>query len=1152
MNVNLRQFAAAVLVVIAMMFSSATALSPKREMRSAWFTTVWGIDWPSTQGATSSAQTKQKAEMIEYLDGFANTNMNGSCFQVRSMGDAMYPSKYAPWSSYLTGTRGKDPGWDPLAYFVEESHKRGLEAYVWLNPYRWATSTSGWSTSMDQEWKNSGMIIAGTSNSGYQTFNPALPETRQLIVNVVNEILDNYAVDGILFDDYFYPSGGTAETSSAPDYEDYKASGTTMSIGDWRRANVNQMVKDVYEAIQAKRPDVRFGISPAGVAGTSSYSKYGLPSPSSYGIKASDWQYAQIYSDPLAWLKEGTIDFISPQMYWPTTHSTAPYEPLAKWWSYVGNYYGRHFYASQESADLGEDGELSNNTSGWSELANQTALTRQHNQNNAPGIIYYSASYINGPEKTGFGDYMKANSFTHKSLTPVVTWKTKTNYGKVANLTSTGSSLSWAAVSNGNAIIRYTVYAIPSSVTLADAQLADGDGISNEYLLGVSYSGSYSVPTDKQGDFYYAVCVYDGYGNEFEPAVVGYPEGESAKVTLTFPINNSVVEWVADFKWSAVSGATYALEVSDNSNFTNILIQNKGLTANSESVDLGALEESKTYYWRVSSTESGKLPAMSEVATFKTPTRPSAPAVALTSPANGASFDADFTFKWNGVDVDSYELQVSSSNDFATIKYKQEIAAGASTVSVPMTISLLGKGTFYWRVLSKDSHMKTSASEARSFEITKIVVGSFEPGYSVKLDKDSYAQVGDMSFTSLWFRSVMGDYDNITFDNDGSFNRGFCAVGDYVYIAGRTDNDSEATTYLRKMDGKTGEIVSDIVLGEESKMSYFPCNDVVKDSKGNVCISNLTLNVGSTPLVIHLVDLETGALTQVASLSKSGLSSSRVDHVSIIGDVVAGDFTVFAAVSKSNTILRWTFEDGEETGSTSCTLKSFYPTTVTTLGIAPFVIPVTENDIFVAGGDIHLTRYNFSTGRIVDSFANNTALTPEGFEVNGGTYLTLNDQNYLIYPCTDYNTTGHAYNLTKVNSNYDFSSMELMWNFPKGSIGSVNSTTYQAEVDYVLGQNGNAWVYVYVPGNGVAAYELVDTSASGIGNVISQDITACVNGSVLSLGKVVDGVAVYSVYGMKIGGGVNVSAVELNVAPGIYVVEITENSNVITKKIVVK
>ncbi|MBR5332300.1 MAG: family 10 glycosylhydrolase [Muribaculaceae bacterium] len=1149
---RIRQLTVAMSIVAAMMFNSAMALSPKREMRSTWFTTVWGIDWPSTQGATSSAQTKQKAEMISYLDGFANSNMNGSCFQVRSMADAMYPSKLAPWSSYLSGTRGKDPGWDPLAYFVEESHKRGLEAYVWLNPYRWSTGTT-WSTSFDKEWLNNDMIIAGTKTTSYKTFNPALPETRKHIVDVVVEILENYNIDGILFDDYFYASGGTSENSSAPDYEDYKASGTTMSIGDWRRANVNQMVKDVYEAIQESRPDVRFGISPAGVAGTSSYSKYGVPSPSSYGIKSSDWQYAQIYSDPLAWLKAGTIDFISPQMYWPTTHSTAPYEPLAKWWSYVGNYFGRHFYASQESADLGDSGELSNDATGWAEMAKQTEFTRKYNENNAPGIIYYSAKYINGPGKTGLGDYMKANSFTHKSLTPVVTWKTKTNYGKVANLTSTGSTLTWDAVSNGNAIIRYTVYAIPAEFTLTDVQMVNGDGISNEYLLGVSYANSYSIPSDKQGDFYYAVCIYDGYGNEFEPAVAGYPEGESTKVTLVSPVKGETASaWTIDFAWSAVNNATYTMEISDNKNFTNVLIQNKSLTTNKVNVDLSQLEESKTYYWRVSCAESGKLPSVSDIETFVTPTRPYAPVVTLVSPANGVDFDDNFEFKWKGVDVDSYELQVSTQQDFATIKYKKEIVAGVSTITEPMVISLLGKGTFYWRVLSKDSHMKTSSSEVHSFTITRIAVGNFEPGYSVVLDKDSYATIEDLEFTSLWFRSVMDDYKNITFGEDGKLNRGFCAIGDYVYLAGRTENSSSSTIYLRKIDGMTGEIISDIILGDEGKVSYYPCNDVIKDSKGNVCISNLSLGISSTPLKIYLVDLETGALTEIASLTKSGLSSSRVDHISILGDVVEGDFTVFAAISKSNAIVQCVFEEGEEVSSITTTLKSFYPASASAMGIAPFVIPITADDIFVVGGDIHMSRYDFSTGKLTDSFANKVSLTPEGFEINGGAYFTLNNQNYLIYPYSDYNTKGYAYNLTKVNSNYDFSSMELMWEFPKGSIGSVNSTTYQAEVDYVLEKDGVARIYVYVPGNGIAAYQLNDTSVSGIEDVLAQDMAISVEGSTIKLGKVADSVLVYSLYGIQLANASKVSAIDMNVVPGVYVVEVHDEGNVITKKVIVK
>ena len=1142
MNKNFRQLTVVLSVVVAIMANSAFALSPKREMRSTWLTTVWGIDWPSTQGATSSAQTTQKKELTEYLDNLEACNFTSTCFQVRSMGDAMYPSQYAPWSSYISGTRGKDPGWDPLAFFVEEAHKRGLEAYVWLNPYRWSSGTT-WSTAIDKEWQNSGMLIAG-DDASYITFDPGLPETRELIVNVIKEILENYRIDGIIFDDYFYPSGGTTEGTSAPDYNTYKSSGTTLSMGDWRRANVNQMVKDVYEAIQATRPDVRFGISPAGVSSKSA-SKYGVSSPSSYGVSASDWQYAQIYSDPLAWMAEGTIDFISPQCYWLTTHSSAPFGPLTKWWHYANQTIGKtHYYASHSVSYIGSSDTQSN----WAELVKQINYNRQYSPDGVYGSIYYSHKNVT----SGTRSLLQQDTYSHRALVPVIDWKTKTNYGKVANLKSAGTSLSWDAVSNGDAIIRYTVYAIPTEKTLSEVQMANGDGISNEYLLGVSYSTTYSVPSDKQGDFYYAVCVYDGYGNEFEPAIVGYPEGESTTVTLTFPVGGVTASWMADFQWSAVENATYTLEIADKSNFTNVLIQKKGLTTNKVNVDLSQLEESKTYYWRVSCAESGKLPSVSNVESFKTSVKPSAPAVTLVSPSNGATFEDNFVFEWNGVDVDSYELQVSALKDFSTIKYKKEITAGASKISEPMTISLLGKGVFYWRVLSKDSQMKTSASEVRSFEITKVAVGNYEPGYSIVKDKDTYAKSNSMEFTSLWFRSVMDDYKNITFGEDGRLNRGFCAVGDYVYLAGRTENSSSSTIYLRKIDGMTGEIISDIILGDEGKVSYYPCNDVIKDSKGNVCISNLTLNIGSTPLLIHRVNLETGELTEVASLTMSGLSNTRVDHASILGDVESGDFIVFAAVSKSNTIIKWTFENGEEVSSTTSTLKSFYPSSASVLGIAPCVIPVTENDIFVVGGDIHMSRYNFSTGKLTDSFANKIALTPEGFEINGGAYFTLNKQNYLLYPYSDYNTTGHAYNLTKVNSNYDFNSMDLMWEFPKGSIGSVNSTTYQAEVDYVLVRDGIARIYVYVPGNGIAAYELNDTSVSGVENLISDVVEFSLNGNEIILAKNVDKIALYNMFGVQVFNATNVSAADLDVLPGFYIVEITDGGKVVSKKVLVK
>jgi uncharacterized lipoprotein YddW (UPF0748 family) len=318
---------------------------------------------------------------------------------------------------------GQDPGWDPLAFFVEECHKRGIEAYVWLNPYRWSSDgINTWSTTQDTEWKNNDMLIVG-DNGTYVTFNPALKETRELIVNVIKELVTNYAIDGMLFDDYFYPSGGTTEGTDAPDYDDYIASGTTMTIGDWRRRNVNDMVADCYNTIKELRPDVRFGIGPAGVSSVSA-SKYGIPSLSSYNLKASDWQYATIYCDPLTWMAEGTIDFISPQLYWETTHSTNGYKELTHWWSDAAAMFNCHYYASQASYKV--------TNSGWgaSEILQQVNHNREFAQKNNCGSIYYNTNTFKGHLQSFANDV-----YSTPALTPEITWKSGPVYSKVDNLT---------------------------------------------------------------------------------------------------------------------------------------------------------------------------------------------------------------------------------------------------------------------------------------------------------------------------------------------------------------------------------------------------------------------------------------------------------------------------------------------------------------------------------------------------------------------------------------------------------------------------------------------------------------------------------------------------------------------------------------------
>lgn len=496
-----RSALAAVLLAIAALPMSSGV---KREVRSVWMATVWALDWPSSTSST----TAQKNEMVKYLDVLQKNNFNAVYFQVRTMSDAFYKSSYEPWSSYLTGTRGKDPGWDPLAFVVEECHKRGMECHAWVNPYRFSTG-SNWSTAQDQALKSAGMLLAYTKSDGKTTtiLNPGLESVRKRIVDVCKEIISNYDVDGLVFDDYFYPEG-IPVTSSAGDYDLWQKSGASMTFGDWRRNNVNQMVADVYKMVQQQKPYVRFGISPAGAACTSAAvaAKHGIDRCP----VASDWQYDGIFSDPVAWLEAGTIDYISPQLYWKTNHKTNPFGPMTKWWSYVAKHFGRHHYASHSISFLNS----SNTTSDWEEIGKQVQFSRDYTENEAPGAVFYSAAYVTGKKQSGFGEWLQVNKFQNKALTPAIDWK-KSDLEKmqVSALSKRATVLLWAGVDN----VRYSVYAVPESVNVETLD----SNIPAEYLLGVSYKTTYTMPDDKKSGYNYAVCVLDRYGNEYEPVYYG-------------------------------------------------------------------------------------------------------------------------------------------------------------------------------------------------------------------------------------------------------------------------------------------------------------------------------------------------------------------------------------------------------------------------------------------------------------------------------------------------------------------------------------------------------------------------------------------------------------------------------------------------------
>lgn len=289
------------------------------ELRGIWVSTVINLDYPAKPTADAD-QLMAEADAI--LDDAAALGMNAVFLQVRPCADAFYESDIYPWSVYLTGEQGQAPtdGFDPLAYWVKAAHKRGLELHAWINPYRITRAAAEWDKlAADHPAKlNPDWVI---EYKGNYYFDPALADVRELVISGAVEIVKNYDVDGIHMDDYFYP--GTDFDDSAS----FAAYGGDMDLADWRRDNVNKLVKGLYKAIKAADKNVDFGISPAGIWASKTLNELGSDTTSTYS------SYYGSYADTRAWVKDGWLDYIAPQIYWERGHKTADFTALLDWWS---------------------------------------------------------------------------------------------------------------------------------------------------------------------------------------------------------------------------------------------------------------------------------------------------------------------------------------------------------------------------------------------------------------------------------------------------------------------------------------------------------------------------------------------------------------------------------------------------------------------------------------------------------------------------------------------------------------------------------------------------------------------------------------------------------------------------------------------------
>lgn len=393
-----------ILSTLILIFCISSVFSAKKyEMRAAWVATVANIDWPSTP---CLAPEEQREEMINILDSLYALNFNTIVFQIRPTADAFYESKYEPWSKYLNGVQGiaPEPYYDPLAFTIYEAHKRQIDVHVWLNPYRITLNEEDIDSLAENNIYHLKPHLFVKYGKQYY-FNPGLDETREILNQVVADIVTRYDIDAIHFDDYFYPYRIAGK--EFPDKETFQANSRGFKrIDDWRRNNVNLIIKELSQTIRARKPWVEFGISPFGVWRNHDKDKDGSKT------RAGQTNYDDLYADIRLWLKEGWIDYVVPQLYWEIGKTVADYTVLAKWWNENG--FGRNLYIGLSASNLGSIKPKAWHTP--NELCRQLNFNEQFD--NIDGAVFFSCSrMLKNPQ--GLCDSLATKFYKYPAYVPV-------------------------------------------------------------------------------------------------------------------------------------------------------------------------------------------------------------------------------------------------------------------------------------------------------------------------------------------------------------------------------------------------------------------------------------------------------------------------------------------------------------------------------------------------------------------------------------------------------------------------------------------------------------------------------------------------------------------------------------------------------------
>ncbi|QSB17373.1 family 10 glycosylhydrolase [Natronosporangium hydrolyticum] len=498
-----------------------------------WIASVANLDWPSSSGLSAA---QQQAEYRAQLDLAEEHQLNTVIVQVRPTADAFWPSPYEPWSHWLTGSQGSDPGYDPLEFMIDETHARGLEFHAWFNPYRVATHDDLSQLHPEHPARQHDDWVF--SYGGQLYYDPGVPAVREHVTAAMMHAVSNYDLDGVHWDDYFYPypSGSTP----IPDQDTFaEYGGDFTDIDDWRRDNVDQLVAEMGAQISAEKSHVKFGVSPFGIWRNQSTDPLGS---ATNGLQS----YDAIYADTRRWVVEEWVDYVVPQIYWPIGFAAADYSVLVPWWSDVVAGTQVQLFIGQATYRAGAAGE----DPAWQQpsvLSDLLAFNRDHPE--VLGDVHFSAKDVQA-DRIGAMSQLVADHYARPALVPVAPHLGGAAPAAPSGLTATTAGgdieVSWQAVSGASS---YAVYRLDGAASGVDpCDFADA-----RHLLGTTTDTSFADATAAGATYTYHVAALDRLHHESDPSAGVVVDGENGGGDFQTIIDSTSDRFHASSDWGSSS-----------------------------------------------------------------------------------------------------------------------------------------------------------------------------------------------------------------------------------------------------------------------------------------------------------------------------------------------------------------------------------------------------------------------------------------------------------------------------------------------------------------------------------------------------------------------------------------------------------------------